>query len=748
MHGGGLKNYAFESNQIADDASLAYSVTKSVSQQTLAEPLYAIAEGTNDAQVCGTSVGCETNFSNEYLATAAYLLLPRASMVYGQDAACTPSGTWYADNVLQAGMGEASYTASSTLTCIITTAGNPLIETWAASPGNGGTATISIDGGSATALLGYGSSGQTVQTTNLVSEVPTAQLFSVGAGSHTVVVTVTSSSTQLTTSSWTTAGSGTPEFTVTNPGYASGQQVMLSGCTTNTGWNNLPATIATYPVPTTSLFGVLLPGVSNVTGSGTDTCVINTNPFTQLWMGSAGAGSAAVSNTLLMAGVWYQNGNSSAAATAAYDVLVSSLATTLQGSGFPSPHTSFIPIRTYVNYTTDMASGVAQCSGIGSGGEHPNCQGAAHTAQAFQTTRPDLFNAYVGASGDTTIPPNLNQSSTNISGMAGFSNFATSGPFQSTAWNGGITWGWNGGGGYVSGATTTTPLQPYSGVVASNVFFMPGSWEFCFSTLTTGLSSIAKSSNQNTIVNCAIWGMPGNGQFHAQHLYADTDLYIGGVAFNPSNFSAPLVVTSTTIPQITAAYDSTHRFAMQVNSSGIGSLVPTGNGINLYVNSSKLMLQMDSGGFYEFATGTAVSGTNYMSPSFFTTASAYISGAAVNVQLSDYLNFNTMSSTPTYSAHQLVNNSATLPMVTEMVGTAGHYLDLNLQASTSYVLNHASDMFYATDKYAPAWYANSVLSIGLGYTGTTAATSCGSLSGAAGCLTVPIAGVTHYVPFF
>ena len=39
-------------------------------------------------------------------------------------------------------------------------------------------------------------------------------------------------------------------------------------------------------------------------------------------------------------------------------------------------------------------------------------------------------------------------------------------------------------------------------------------------------------------------------------------------------------------------------------------------------------------------------------------------------------------------------------------------------------------------------------SVGLGYTGTTAATSCGSLSGAAGCLTVPIAGVTHYVPYF
>jgi hypothetical protein len=77
---------------------------------------------------------------------------------------------------------------------------------------------------------------------------------------------------------------------------------------------------------------------------------------------------------------------------------------------------------------------------------------------------------------------------------------------------------------------------------------------------------------------------------------------------------------------------------------------------------------------------------------------------ATNVQHREFLLFDTMTSTPTYSNYELVNQSVTMPMITSLVGSAGHYFDLNPQASTDYVINHTSDMFWLTDKGRPGFY--------------------------------------------
>lgn len=762
MHGTGIrKDACYESNQAADDAvAVLANYQKTVTPAVFPEPLYIEVEGNNDAVYCNggtsTTAGCEANFVMAYTAEQAYEGLPRTAMTYAQDAGCTETtGTWSNDNIYQVGMGEIASSTGATLTCNFTSTGGAVAEVFGAIDGSAGTATIRIDGGTSTTLNAFGNSGQTIATLRQLTYSPFGVLLTgISAGSHTAVITVTSAPVQASLTTYSAVGNGLITFPVTNS-FSAGTVGTFSGFSANlTSLNGCTGKVSATGL-SGSNFEVLYYGnpvncPPLVTSSGSETGTFSTNFFTQLFVGSP----AAASNTSLVAGVWKEYADTTSAQTSAYDALVSGLSSTLNAGGF---NTTFIPMRGgALNYGSDFLA-VPYCSGVGNGGGgHANCIGAAHVAKQFQVTRPDLFQPYAGSNPYFAGPIQVQTTNTNgYYGYGSFNNFAGgnsqgTGVFQTTALNSGILIS-NFGNGIVSGITEV----PWNGSNSAMALFENGGHAIVLCTELSGPTKwwTAKSSDitgtlsGQTLSQCPFVFTPGNGAFHATHVYADTDLYLAGALFTPVSANSPLVITTTTTPQIKAAYDGTHNFSVSVDANGVGYLNPSGSTIMLQIAGKNLM-QIASGGFYEYALGTAVSGTNYASPSFFTTASAYISGAAVNVQLSDYLNFNTMSSTPTYSAHQLVNNSATLPMVTEMVGTAGHYLDLNLQASTSYVLNHASDMFYATDKYAPAWYANSVLSFGLGYTGTTAATSCGSLSGAAGCLTVPIAGVTHYVPFF
>jgi lysophospholipase L1-like esterase len=113
-------------------------------------------------------------------------VLPASAKVYATDAACSRSGTWVADTSGLWITGEAlkSVTTGSSLSCTVTTTGNPiyiLADAWSA---NGGSFPVTIDG------VGKGTVATTTQyySTNAYTSAPFLIRYPVAAGTHTVVI--------------------------------------------------------------------------------------------------------------------------------------------------------------------------------------------------------------------------------------------------------------------------------------------------------------------------------------------------------------------------------------------------------------------------------------------------------------------------------------------------------------------------------------------------------------------------------
>lgn len=150
------------------------------------ETLYTILIGTNDANNKGLGTW-EGIYKNCLQASAAWLAIPATSKVFGQDAGNTTSGSWANDDTYQTGIGFKSTTNASTLSIPITTYGGPLYLWYRTIDGDAGVFTVQIDGDTARSVNGFTTPASGGNSIGIL------RMPNIAAGSHAVLVTVTSS---------------------------------------------------------------------------------------------------------------------------------------------------------------------------------------------------------------------------------------------------------------------------------------------------------------------------------------------------------------------------------------------------------------------------------------------------------------------------------------------------------------------------------------------------------------------------
>jgi lysophospholipase L1-like esterase len=154
--------------------------------------IYTVMIGTNDATKGGIGA-YEDTYRTCHLAALSWLALPRSAKVFAQDSSCVKSGTWAADNTYQTGIGESSSTNGSTLTCTITTQGNPIYIWYRVVNGNTGTFNYALDNGSTTSANAFTTPAIATYNSGTQS-VGFIRIPNVAAGTHSVTFAATSSS--------------------------------------------------------------------------------------------------------------------------------------------------------------------------------------------------------------------------------------------------------------------------------------------------------------------------------------------------------------------------------------------------------------------------------------------------------------------------------------------------------------------------------------------------------------------------
>jgi hypothetical protein len=188
-------NLAVTGSQMADQENVAYANTN---PQYTNNPLTILEIGVNDANPANahsySTANQQANYVSMGLSLLSWLSIPQTNKVFGQQ--CTPtSGTWTADNTTYGNvidLLEQSTVNGSVLTCSITTYGPTLYINYRIIDGDGGTATVTVDGSSIGTINGFGVGGSLISTQNGATFGVAAITAKVAAGAHTVVFTVTS----------------------------------------------------------------------------------------------------------------------------------------------------------------------------------------------------------------------------------------------------------------------------------------------------------------------------------------------------------------------------------------------------------------------------------------------------------------------------------------------------------------------------------------------------------------------------
>jgi hypothetical protein len=166
---------------------------------------HTVSVGVNEANTAGKQTTAYRLVYKQMLAAAdAYLAIPRANKLYMQDAACTKTGSWAADNTLLSGMGDSTTASGDTIACsITTTAASPFFYVaYRGIDAGTGTFTVSTDGGvtpltdtftSSSTLNSFG--GQAISTTNSITSAPFLARFALAAGTYTVTIKTTNTGT-------------------------------------------------------------------------------------------------------------------------------------------------------------------------------------------------------------------------------------------------------------------------------------------------------------------------------------------------------------------------------------------------------------------------------------------------------------------------------------------------------------------------------------------------------------------------
>jgi hypothetical protein len=179
-----------------------------------------------------------------------------------------------------------------------------------------------------------------------------------------------------------------------------------------------------------------------------------------------------------------------------------------------------------------------------------------------------------------------------------------------------------------------------------------------------------------------------------------------------------------------------------------GTSAPTSELIWLFsVNGGSYTQQMAlfSSGVLNLATGFQIAGAatsgNVLRGNGTNFVSAQLSCADLSTPCLTSLSTLTIGTHLTGTSY---NGSAPVTIATDAT---------NANTFSTIVARDSNGSFVATDVFASGFIgtaaAPTVSAAQIGYGGTTAASSnCGSLSGAAGCVVINVAGTTHYVPYY
>lgn len=259
--GGTLGNYAVSGSTIQEEPAAMY-IGGPANPTQGNNPLSLEEGGKNDADGCTAITNCVSN-SQRALIT---MLTHRGSNNIVPSSAATRGGTWATDAVYANAL--ASTTTGSTLTFTITMygAGGAIGVPYRAIDSNGGTASVTIDGVVQSAgIVATGTGAFHIFGTNgSIFE----NMYPVAAGTHTVVITVTSATSGSNLISIPDVVGNPNPAAYTNPPFVGTMEVIPLQNNTNPTWS---AAINTMKQATaTTLFGY---------GYGVRWLPINSVPF-------------------------------------------------------------------------------------------------------------------------------------------------------------------------------------------------------------------------------------------------------------------------------------------------------------------------------------------------------------------------------------------------------------------------------------------------------------------------------------
>ena len=139
----------------------------------------------------GGSASNQAAVKSCHTAGLTWLTVPSAYKTYAQSSACTQTGTWANDSSYGGAYGVTSDTSGSTLSCAVTSYGDPIYAWYRIHDNDGGTFTYSVDGGAAVIVPTNGGGSFSYPVDGTHYGVAAIRL-PVAAGGHTVAFNVTS----------------------------------------------------------------------------------------------------------------------------------------------------------------------------------------------------------------------------------------------------------------------------------------------------------------------------------------------------------------------------------------------------------------------------------------------------------------------------------------------------------------------------------------------------------------------------
>jgi hypothetical protein len=167
-------------------------------------PIALLQVGTNEAKWGLSSL---TVFHTTHLASLSWRSIPSNYKTFGQ--ACTPTGTWTNDTTFLTGVGVDSHTNGSTLTCSLTTYGQPIYIWYTVANASAGTFTYSVDSATPVSVNAFTTPAinSGLGTTAAVGFI---RVPAIAAGTHSVVFAVTSSTSSSNNVGITAIGTPSP----------------------------------------------------------------------------------------------------------------------------------------------------------------------------------------------------------------------------------------------------------------------------------------------------------------------------------------------------------------------------------------------------------------------------------------------------------------------------------------------------------------------------------------------------------